>query len=446
MRARLLLVSLMGILFLGAGLVVAVGQPPVTPAPLPPTVIPAAPAYLPPSVIGRPGGPITPVSATKPAVPIERFEKNLRSFPAETVQCVQSTRTAAAWLVRRNQSDGRFLGGLNPALARPLEGLNDLNQAYACWGVCRAAKFTGDDKLAACGSQAVLTLLTLTKADATDANCRTPILESAKCNRVGLAAILILCIHDLPAPDPKLIAEGEKLAAFLKKQLRTDGSVQYTDGTEPAAKVDPDGANLYPGLCYQALLASDRTKTEPWKRDALIAGMKHYREWFKTRANPALAGSMLPAVCEQYLRTKTAAVAEFACEMADHLCGCQYTAGETRELRTIGGFRVPGQTEPGSDGAVFAEALTCATTVAALVPDATRYGKYRSASVAALGFARGLQFTEDSTAHFEKSFRAQYLLGGVCGSHTNGNIRADQTALLALAQMRFLESGAEKGE
>ena len=51
-----------------------------------------------------------------------------------------------------------------------------------------------------------------------------------------------------------------------------------------------------------------------------------------------------------------------------------------------------------------------------------------------------------SLSSIEKSFRAQYLLGGVCGSHTNGNIRADQTALLALAQMRFLESGAEQGE
>ena len=443
MRARLSIVSLTGILLLGSGIVAALGQPP---APLPPSVTPTVPAFLPPSVTGRPGGAITPVAATKAAVPIERFEKNLRAFPPETVACLHSTRAAAAWLTRRNQSDGRFLGGLNPGLARPLEGLDDLNQAYACWGVCRAAKFTGDEKLGACASQAVLALLTLTKADPNDANCRVPIAESARCNRVGLASILLLCIHDLPSPDAKLVAEGEKLAAFLKKQLRTDGSVQYADGAEPATKTDPDGVNTYPGLCFQALLASDRAKPEQWKRDALIAGMKHYREWFKAHPSPMLAGSMLPAACEQYLRTKTAGVADFACEMADHLCACQHLAGEARELRTVGGFRIPGQTEPGSSCAAFAEALACATTLAAQVPDATRHAKYRTACIAALGFARGLQFTEESTLHFEKSFRAEFLLGGVCTSHTNGNIRADQTAMLACAQIRFLESGAEKGE
>ena len=66
--------------------------------------------------------------------------------------------------------------------------------------------------------------------------------------------------------------------------------------------------------------------------------------------------------------------------------------------------------------------------------------------MSALGFARGLQFTEEATGHFEKAFRTQFILGGVCTSLTNGNIRADQTAMLALAQMRYLESGAEKRE
>ena len=442
MRARYSLVVPAGILVLG----IALGQGPIAPAPLPPPIAPAPPAFLPPSVTGRPAGTITPVAATKPIAPIERFEKNPRAFPAETIQCLQSTRTASAWLGRMNQSDGRFLGGLNPARARPLDGLNDLNQAYACWGVCRAAKFTGDEKLGACAAQAVLVLLTLTKADTNDANCRVPIAESIRCNRVGFASLLVLCIHDLPSPDAKLVAEGEKLCAFLLKQIQADGSVKYTDGAEPSTKTDPDGVNLYPGLCFQALLAGDRAKPEQAKRDALINGMKHYREWFKAHPAPALAGSTLPAACEQFLRTKTATVAEFAFEMAEAVCTCQHTPAESREARSVGGFRIPGQTEPQSTGTALAEALACATTLAAQVPDATRYAKYRTACVAALGFARGLQFTDDSTAHFEKGFRTQFLLGGVCTSHTNGNIRADQTAMLALAQMRFLESGAEKGE
>jgi len=442
MRARISMVPLAGILLLGFGMI-AVGQDPVPPVPLPPAVTPAAPAYLPPSVT-RPGGPVTPAAASKTAAPIERFEKNLRACSADTVQCVTSTRTAAAWLTRMNQPDGRFLGGLNPALARPLDDLGDLSQATACWGLCRAARFTGDEKFGVCAAQAVLALLTLTKIDPADANCRMPIAESAKCNRVGLASLIVLSIHDLPNPDAKLVAEGEKLVTFLKKQIQSDGSVQYGDGAD-LKKADPDGANLYPGLCFQALLASDRAKSEQWKRDALIAGMKHSREWFKAHPSPLFAGSMLPAACEQYLRTKTATVAEFACEMADALCACQYAAGELREARSVGGFKVAGAAEADSSNAGFAEALACATALAAQVPDAARHAKYRAACLAALGFARGLQFTEESTVHFEKGFRTQFLLGGVCASHTSGNVRADRTALLALAQMRFLEC-AEKGD
>ena len=61
MRVRILMVSLAGILMLGFGVVVAIGQPPIAPAPLPPTVTPA-PAFLPPSVTGRPGTGVAPAA------------------------------------------------------------------------------------------------------------------------------------------------------------------------------------------------------------------------------------------------------------------------------------------------------------------------------------------------------------------------------------------------
>lgn len=444
MRTRFPLKAFFGSFVFGSGLLVA--QPPTPPAALPPSIAPTPPGLLPPSITGRPVGNVTPVASTKLAPSIERFEKNPRAYPAETLQCVQCTRAASAWLVRMNQSDGRFLPGVNPALARPLDSLNELNQAYACWGLCRTARFTGDDKIAACASQAVLALLTLTKTDAQDAACRVPTVDSNRCNRVGLASILVLCIHELPNADAALTAEAGKLAAYLRKQLRADGSVQYGDGAEPATKTDPDGVNDHPGLCFQALLVCDRLKPAQWHRDALAAGMKYYREWFKTHPNASLAGTLLPAVCEQYLRTKTAGTAEFACELADHVCGLQVAGADTRELKFVGSFRVPGQPEPIANQAALAESMVCAATVASQIPDPTRYTKYRTACTAALAFHRGLQFTEETTAHFEKSFRAQFLLGGVCTSHSSGNVRCDQTAMLALACIRYLESGAEKGE
>ncbi|MEW3691455.1 hypothetical protein, partial [Pseudomonas aeruginosa] len=90
---------------------------------------------------------------------------------------------------RMSQSDGRFVPGIDAGLRREIPG-SDFAQACAAVALARAAKFTGDEKATAAASQACLTLLTLTKADAKDESMRVPTIAADRGNKVGFAAAL----------------------------------------------------------------------------------------------------------------------------------------------------------------------------------------------------------------------------------------------------------------
>jgi hypothetical protein len=96
--------------------------------------------------------------------------------------------------------------------------------------------------------------------------------------------------------------------------------------------------------------------------------------------------------------------------------------------------------------ATLVEGLACATRVAALAPDVTRFAAYRKATLNGLGFVRSLQLVDESTTHFDKKYRMTYLVGGVHGSPSDGSPRVEATAALIRAQLQFLASGAERGE
>lgn len=410
---------------------------------------PQPPALLPPSVTGKPHEPLTPVAASTPkAVPADRFKTPGQT--AETLAAVESAKEAAGWLTRMSKADGRFVSGIDAGLGREIPG-DDFAQACAALALARAAKFTGDEKATAAASQACLTLLTLTKTDAKDDSMRVPTLAADRGNKVGFVAALAMAIYDLPAPDAKLVAEADKLTKFLFTRLRTDGSVHYTDGDANPTKTDPEGVNVYPGLCLQAVMASDRVASEKWKREAVERGVKCYREVFKAAPTAELCGSLLPAVCDYALRVKDAKdAAEFAFAMADWLCDRQYAADDARNPRGrwTGAFKPTAGDEPTSRVCGGVEGVSAAVSVAAQVPDTTRYARYRKAARDGLSFARSLQFTaaNRNAAHFAPEFRAQWVYGGVHGSPTDGLLRVEQTAGLLTAELRFLESGAEKAE
>jgi len=299
-------------------------------------------------------------------------------------------------------------------------------------------------------SQAILALLAATKPDPADANCRVPVYSSATCNRVGFAALLVLAVHELPSADDKLLAEAEKLCAFLQKQLRPDGSVHYTDNpADVPTQVDPSGVNEYPGYSLHAIAASNRTRPAGWKADAVRKGVTFYRTAFKAAPHPMLAATMTPAAAEHFLQSKDPTILAAAVEMCEWLCELQIPPADPKRPLWAGGFRgwANGQAvdaPPGFETGAYLHALACACKSTKEAQDTTRFGRFRQAATDAAQYLGGLQYTEANTRHFADTFRAGTLIGGFYLSPTDGNLRIDATARCVSGLLRFLGSGAER--
>lgn len=392
----------------------------------------------------------TPVPPATATTPLSQFEP-LTAFPHTTQSAVRGVLLGASWMGRMHQPQGRFLYGYNPALRQPLPGDHDLRQARGALALARVARFTGDERHAALASQSILTLLAATRADTADPNCRIPVHSSLVCNRVGYAAAVALAIYELPNPDAGLVARAEQLCEFLHKQCKPDGSVHYTDGqTEDSSKVDPDGANEYPGMALHAIMAGNAVRPAAWKVEVAMKGVGFYRAVFRSRPHPLLATTLTPACAELYQQAKIADAAVAAYEMNDWLCGLQIPGTDPRTPQWAGGFRavIDGKQQadvaPGVETGLYIQSLAYACQLTRLTPDPARYAKYKAAVNEAARFLTGMQYLEANTRHFETSFRANMLIGAFYLSPTDGNLRIDATANAVTGLVRFLGSGAEK--
>jgi hypothetical protein len=216
---------------------------------------------------------------------------------------------------------------------------------------------------------------------------------------------------------------------------------------DPAAKPDADAVNVYPGLAIQALAASHRAKPDPGRQAVLAKAIEHYRGAFKTQPTAMLAATLLPGVADYCLQTRDASVAAAVTDMADHLCGCQYTRSDARSAAWVGGFRSGQTDEPGAESAMCTAALISAVQVTRQVaPDLAQFQRYRQTAIDGLVFARRLQFSDENADHFEKGFRGRFLTGGVHLTPTDGTLRIDAGAHLVTAQLAFLQSGAETAQ
>jgi hypothetical protein len=323
-----------------------------------------------------------------------------------------------------------------------MSGDHDIRQAQAALAMAQVAKFAGDPKQAAAASQAILTLLASTKVPANDPTCRVPVAVSVVCNRVGFAATLALAIYELPKPDDKLLDDAEKLCEFLRRNLRADGSVHYTDGpNEASPQVDPSGVNEYPGTALQALAASHRARPADWKRDAVSRGVAHYAGVFRAKPHPLLAATVTPAAADLFAQTKQPELASAAFEMADWLCGLQIAPTDPRSPQWAGGFRLPNAGSdplPTPDTGLLLQALSCGYGLTRATADLTRESKYRAATADAAQYLCASQFLESNTRHFDNAFRAAALIGGFHLSPTDGNLRIDATACAVSGLLRYL--------
>ena len=382
-------------------------------------------------------------------IPLKRFDP-LVAYPFTTQAAVRGVLWGAEWLHRRHQTHGRFLYGFNPALREPIEGDDDLAQARAAMALALAARFCGEEKYAIGAGQTILTLLAAAPVDTQDTQVRIPRAPSDVCNRVGFAASVILAIHALPSVEGRLLDEAERLALFLRRQSRPDGSIHYID--DPAGdplRQYPHGEYEHPGWALWAVASSYRYRPSSEKQELIRRGLRHYRARFRANPHPLLAASLILAASEWFIQTQEAEAATAVCEAADWLCTLQIPVTDPRLPQWAGGFRQfrDGrlvETPSGPETGLLVLALSAACQVTRQIPDRDRFGRYATAVVDATRYLAGLQYTEANTRHFDNAFRAHMLIGAFHLSPRDGNIRLDATAHALLGLLRFLDSGAER--
>ncbi|MGL6073083.1 MAG: hypothetical protein ACRC8S_02860 [Fimbriiglobus sp.] len=410
--------------------------------------VPEPPRSLPPSVTGATGV-VTPASgnttvAPTPA-PMARFA-GVRpgTFPFETDQALVSVRLSSEWLARYNQVSGLFIPGWNLAIDQQIDNDSDFRQAIAAWSFAEAAKFKGDDWSLSRASHAALTMLALTK---TQGEITTPNFSADRGNRVGFAAVTAMAIYALPQADAKLKSSADGLIRYLMTQVRADGVIQFTGSpTDNPAKLDPEGANLYPGLVLQAMATALKSSNIAGLSTLFTKAMAHQCQVMKTTPNAMLIATTMPALVEYALMTnKDASLVKLAFEQTDWLLTCQMPRNDSRRGLAIGGFRaLPTATnDPTYETAWCALALCQAARLTRQTGDTERFAKYRTVAIEALGFLQSLQFTHENSGHFEKSYREKVVNGGVRLSSFDATLRIDATAASLLAHLNYLQAGTE---
>jgi hypothetical protein len=306
--------------------------------------------------------------------------------------------------------------------------------------VARAARFTGNKDHNARATQAVLTLLSDTTTDPAAPDVRHTALPSAVVNRLAAAGLLVLAVHELPAPQDDLLKQADQLCNYIRTRQRPDGSLACTDGPAPAAGDDPEAVSDYPGAALYGLMRSQQRRPAAWKTDVVRKALGYYRPWWQAHKGMAFVPWQTAAYAEAFLRTREQPFADCVYEMNDWLCGLQYERLDPRRPTRVGGFMgwadgKPVEAAPDVGSAAYAEALAEACRVARAAGDLVRYRRYSEAVERGLQFLTTLQYTEACTQHFAPWYRRK-LAGAFHASERDGNLRIDYTqhALCALIQ------------
>jgi hypothetical protein len=390
----------------------------------------------------RPAQPPSPPQAAPAAppaqtTPSERLRKQYKPNAFQT-EILLSAQRGADWTYRMHGVKGRFLEGRLPSVAQDVEGDHYVRQLHAAIALARAARFTGEERFAARATQAMLVLLEDAPPDETDAACRCVSLPPVLVNRLGATGLLVVAINELPQPDKALLDKSEQLCNYLRKQARADGSLAYHDGKE-----ETEGINEYPGAALYGLALSQRHRPAEWKAALLKKALPHYRECWKKNPAMAFVPLMSAAFAETHALTKDKACADFVFEMNDWLCGLQYLRVEPRKVSWHGGFHgwQNGQaveSMPTADDAVYAGSLAQACRCAREQGNQERFSRYSESAEHALRFLKTLQYTAETTGHYADWYRPR-LLGGFHHSHTDGNLRIEQTSHAVAAMLACLE-------
>lgn len=353
------------------------------------------------------------------------------------------------WLQRNNKADGRFIYGFLPALRVPMEGDSYLAQTGAAFALGRAAKYFGDERAGAIAKQAVLTLLLETTTYPKEQHVRFSAAHPAAINRVAAAGMLVLAVHELPAPAKDLLDQADQLANYLRKELQNDGSINLAlpGEDEGPASANAEALQNFPGPALYGIARSQQLRPAAWKLEALRKGRAYYHSYWKQTKNQPMTAWHSAAYAEAYALTREQAFADAVFDMNDWLCSLQYKQGDPRQTAWVGGFMpwVDGKALPlapdiGSAQAACSLAEAC--RVARQAGDVQRHQRYRQALEACTQFVLALQYNEANAQHFADWYRPA-LVGAFHASHQDGNLRLDYTQHALAALVQYLQHVAD---
>jgi hypothetical protein len=400
-----------------------------------------SPAALPPGQ----AAPLVPPGSTGPDLSHLTDAQKERYLEVE-----RSALAGAEWLCRMNGVDGAFVHGHLPALNAPMPGDDYLRQIGAAFTLARTARLFSQPRHAACATQAVLRFLDDTVVDPKDPQLRYTSRPIVIGNRLAAAGLIVLTIHELPAPQADLLEKAEQLCNYIRSRQQPDGSLSFRDvpGDARGALEDVEGTAFYPGVALYGLMRSQDQRPASWKIDVVRRALGYYQPWWRAHKSLTMVPWQTAACAEAYLRTRELAFAAFVNEMNDWVCGLQYGL-DPRHPEWWGGFKgyqdgnlLPSPPQIGS--AAYAEGLVEACRVARQAGDVARYDRYKAALELCLQFVIRLQYAETNAQHFAAAYRQRFLIGGFHASHEDGNLRLDynQHAVGALVQyLRYVARG-----
>jgi hypothetical protein len=424
------LLALAGVSFM---LSLTQGQESAAPAPVAPVIKAApgpSPVTVPPAALHRTAAPASP-----------RQGPDLESMAPLPAQMYRSTQRAAGWLAERNSIDGRFEQDLSPALNVPVGGDHAIREAGAAFALARAARYLKNTHQAARATQAILGVLEDTVVDPKATQIRHTALPSSVVNRLGSAALLVLAVHELPAPGKDLLDKAEQLCNYIRAQQQADGSLLLGE-----AGSDVGGLNSHAGQALYALARSQKHRPARWKMEVLRKALPCYLKEWEGQKDRDLVCWQTSAWTEAYLQTGDKVFAEAVFTMNDWLCGLQYAKIDPYHPRRLGGFMACsagkiGEEEPDIDSALCALSLAEACRVTRQAPDLARHKKYTATLELCLQFLVTLQYSEGDTQHFADWYRPR-LIGGFHVSHTDGTLRIEHTQSALAALVQYLEQVA----
>lgn len=385
-----------------------------------------------------------PQQKIQPSAAVSTVRPDLSKLSLQHRQIYLSAQRGADWLVRANRPDGRFVHGYVPALRMVMEGHDFLHQAGAAFALARSARYFKDEKAAAIATQAVLTLLLETTQDPKEPAVRYTSLPGALLNRVSASAMIVLAIHELPAPGKDLLDQADQLCEYIRRQQRPDGSFKLLEQDD--AKEDEPLIVHYPGPALYALAQSAKHRPAAWKGDAVRKACAFYHSKWRQQRTLAMTYWHTAAYVEALSKAPDKLLADCVFEMNDWLTTLQHARKDPRRPLWFGGFKraqsAPLSEPPSITTASAAASLCEACRIARQTTDLSRLNRYRQAADQAMSFLTTLQYTEANTQHFAEWYRP-VLVGAFHASHQEGDIRLDYTNHAVSAMVQYLQHAAE---